>query len=272
MRYFTQDLKDKASRRRFILSAFQNALEKDELQMHYQPVVSMSDGRMCKAEALIRWTHASGPIAPMEFIPLIEQSDLIHKFGDFVVQQVALEAKSLRQRFGEDFRVTFNVSPAQLKGSNVLVEHWRSLMGPASLIEVGLIAEITEGMMVDNDSFTQHNLLSLHSAGIGVAIDDFGTGYSSLNYLTKINAQIIKIDRSFTNNLVINPKTDVLCEAIIAMAHKMGMTVVAEGVETKAQWNKLKEMGCDAAQGYFIAKPMPLQTMLTTWVNPAPDF
>lgn len=268
VRYFTQDLKDKATRRRFILGAFQDALKNDELKMHYQPVVNMQDGKMFKAEALIRWTHASGMIAPMEFIPLIEQSDLIHAFGDFVVQEVTLEAKALRQKFGDAFRVTFNVSPAQLKGSKGLVEHWRSLMGPTSLEDVGLIAEITEGMMVDNDSFTQHNLLSLHSAGIGVAIDDFGTGYSSLNYLTKINAQVIKIDRSFTNSLVESPKTDVLCEAIIAMAHKMGMLVVAEGVETRAQWNKLAEMGCDMAQGYYIAKPMPLATLLNTWVNP----
>ena len=268
VRYFTQDLKDKASRRRFILNAFQAALSKNELRMHYQPVVNMADGCILKAEALIRWTHSSGPIAPMEFIPLIEQSDLIHKFGDFVMQQVALEAQVLRQKFGNTFCVTFNVSPAQLKSSKGLVEHWRSLLGANSFEDVGLIAEITEGMMVDDDSFTQHNLLSLHSAGIGVAIDDFGTGYSSLNYLTQINAQVIKIDRSFTNDLVVNPKTDALCEAIIAMAHKMGMQVVAEGVETKQQWDKLRDIGCDMAQGYYIAKPMPLETLLTTWCDP----
>ena len=198
---------------------------------------------------------------------IIEQSDLIHTFGDFVVQQVTQEAQILRKVYGNDFRVTFNVSPAQLKGSKSLVEHWRSLVGPTSFEDVGLIAEITEGMLVDNDSFTQHNLLSLHTAGIGVAIDDFGTGYSSLNYLTKINAQVIKIDKSFTSNLIVNPKTDALCEAIIAMAHKMGMQVVAEGVETQAQWNKLADIGCDMAQGYFIAKPMPLETLLATWKN-----
>ena len=198
---------------------------------------------------------------------IIEQSDLIHTFGDFVVQQVTQEAQILRKVYGNDFRVTFNVSPAQLKGSKSLVEHWRSLVGTTSFEDVGLIAEITEGMMVDNDSFTQHNLLSLHTAGIGVAIDDFGTGYSSLNYLTKINAQVIKIDKSFTSNLIVNPKTDALCEAIIAMAHKMGMQVVAEGVETQAQWNKLADIGCDMAQGYFIAKPMPLETLLATWKN-----
>lgn len=268
MRYFTQDLKEKATRRRFILNAFRNALVQGELCMHYQPVVSMLDGSLIKAEALIRWTHSSGPIAPMEFIPLIEQSDLIHKFGDFVVQQVASEAPALREKFGNDFGVTFNLSPAQLRGSKSLVENWHSLMGPASFEDAGLIAEITEGTMVDDDEFTQHNLLSLHSAGIGVAIDDFGTGYSSLNYLTKINAQVIKIDRSFTSNLVSNPKTDILCEAIIVMAHKMGMKVVAEGVETKAQWDKLLEIGCDMAQGYFIAKAMPINALLTTWINP----
>lgn len=268
VRYFTQDLKEKSSRRRFILHAFQHALDNDELRMHYQPVVDMTNGCIVKAEALIRWTHSSGPIAPMEFIPLIEQSDLIHKFGDFVMLQVVREAQILRQQFGNTFGVAFNVSPAQLKGSECLVEHWRGLMGAHTFEDVGLIAEITEGMMVDSDPFTQHNLLSLHSAGIGVAIDDFGTGYSSLNYLTEINAQILKIDRSFTNNLGVNSKTDALCEAIIAMAHKMGMEVVAEGVETQAQWDKLMEMGCDMAQGYFIAKPMPLETLLTTWSNP----
>lgn len=268
VRYFTQDLKDKTSRRRFILSAFQHALEKDELRMHYQPVVDMATGCIVKAEALIRWTHSSGPIAPMEFIPLIEQSDLIHKFGDFVMQQVASDAQLLRKQFSNSFGVTFNVSPAQLKSSNSLVDHWRTLIGPNSFEDAGLIAEITEGMMVDSDTITQHNLLSLHSAGIGVAIDDFGTGYSSLHYLTKINAQVIKIDRSFTNNLIVNPKTDALCEAIIVMAQKMGMRVVAEGVETQAQWDKLLEMGCDMAQGYFIAKPMPLDTLLFNWTNP----
>ena len=154
-------------------------------------------------------------------------------------------------------RIEHRVALGMLRGAFGGLRYWRRFAAS------GFLCLAQEA----NDSFTQHNLLSLHTAGIGVAIDDFGTGYSSLNYLTKINAQVIKIDKSFTSNLIVNPKTDALCEAIIAMAHKMGMQVVAEGVETQAQWNKLADIGCDMAQGYFIAKPMPLETLLATWKN-----
>lgn len=124
-------------------------------------------------------------------------------------------------------------------------------------------------MIVDNASNTQRNLESLGLANIGIAIDDFGTGYSSLNYLARINADIVKIDQSFVRHIDTETRTKILCEAIIAVAHKLGMAVVAEGIETQEQWNTLKAMGCDMGQGFYIAKPMPLKTLIDTW--PAPQ-
>ena len=271
VQYFTQELRIQSVRRRFILHEFQRAVSGpiNELSMHYQPIVCMNTMKMVKAEALIRWNHPTGNIAPMDFIPIIEQSDMVHAFGDFVVTHVATDAQALRNIYGEQFTVAFNLSPAQLRVPRTLATHWVSLLQNHNLSTRCLVAEITEGMIVDNASNTQRNLESLGLANIGIAIDDFGTGYSSLNYLVRINADIVKIDQSFVRHIDTETRTKILCEAIIAVAHKLGMAVVAEGIETQEQWNTLKAMGCDMGQGFYIAKPMPLKTLIDTW--PAPQ-
>lgn len=267
VQYFTQELRIQSVRRRFILHEFQRAVSEpiNELSMHYQPIVCMNSMKMVKAEALIRWNHPTGNIAPMDFIPIIEQSDMVHAFGDFVVTHVATDAQVLRNTYGEHFTVAFNLSPAQLRVPRTLATHWVSLLQHHNLSTQCLVAEITEGMIVDDASNTQRNLESLGLANIGIAIDDFGTGYSSLNYLARINADIVKIDQSFVRHIDTETRTKILCEAIIAVAHKLGMSVVAEGIETQAQWNILQAMGCDMGQGFFIARPMPLQTLLEAW-------
>lgn len=271
VQYFTQELRIQSVRRRFILNEFQRAVSApiNELSMHYQPIVCMNTMKMVKAEALTRWNHPTGNIAPMDFIPIIEQSDMVHAFGDFVVTHVATDAQALRNIYGEQFTVAFNLSPAQLRVPRTLATHWASLLQDQNLSTRCLVAEITEGMIVDNASNTQRNLESLGLANIGIAIDDFGTGYSSLNYLARINADIVKIDQSFVRHIDTETRTKILCEAIIAVAHKLGMAVVAEGIETQEQWNILQAMGCDMGQGFYIAKPMPLQTLIDTW--PAPQ-
>lgn len=263
--YFTKSLEDKARVRRTLVAELQHALALGQLSMHYQPVVRMQDGVMVKAEALLRWNHPTlGQVSPAVFVPLAEQSGLIHDIGDFVVTCVALQARDAQARWGDDFSMAFNVSPAQLRSTPGLIARWQAMVGDTPLKALNLIAEITEGLLLDHGEVTQDNLHDIANALSGIAIDDFGTGYSSLNYLADIRACALKIDQSFTARIDTDPRIRVLCEAIVAMAHKLGMTVIGEGVETQGQWDALQGIGCDLAQGYLISRPLP-QTAFEAW-------
>ena len=255
--YFTKSLEDKARIRRTLIAELQHALALEQLSMHYQPVVRMQDGVMVKAEALLRWNHPTlGQVSPAVFVPLAEQSGLIHDIGDFVVTCVAAQARDAQALWGAGFSMAFNVSPAQLRSTPDLIARWQAMVGDTPLKALNLVAEITEGLLLDHGEVTQNNLRDITHALGGIAIDDFGTGYSSLNYLADIKAYALKIDQSFTARIDTDPRIHVLCEAIVAMAHKLGMTVIGEGVETQGQWAALQGIGCDLAQGYLISRPL----------------
>ena len=257
--YFTQSLQDSAQTRRRLTNDLRSAHTSRQFEVYYQPIIDLKTGLITKAEALLRWHHHEhGFISPLEFIPLAEESGLIHKIGDWVFRQSAEKAKYWSERFSEDFQVSVNLSPVQFKLDNHLfISEWEDYLHKIKLSGSNVAVEITEGLLLDAESWVFDKLLWLRDAGIQVAIDDFGTGYSSLSYLKKFDIDYLKIDKSFVNNLENNNNDITLCDAIILMAHTLGLTVIAEGVETHEQKNILTAAGCDFAQGYLFSRPVP---------------
>jgi diguanylate cyclase (GGDEF)-like protein/PAS domain S-box-containing protein len=257
--YFTPLLQDSAQRRLRLTNDLRGALEAGQFSVHFQPIIALSTGRIHKAEALIRWNHAErGMVGPAEFIPLAEETGLINEIGDWVFKESARWAEHWRNRFAPDFQVSVNKSPVQFRSENrhfssQWAEHLRGLGLPGG----NIVIEITEGLLLNADTNVTDELLRLRDADIQVAIDDFGTGYSSLSYLKKFDIDYLKIDRSFVNNLETDPDNMALSEAIIVMAHKLGLKVIAEGVETEGQRSLLAGAGCDYAQGYLFSKAIP---------------
>ena len=254
--YFTPLLQDSAQRRLRMTSDLRGALEAGQFSVHFQPIVALSTGRIHKAEAVIRWNHAErGMVSPAEFIPLAEETGLINEIGDWVFKESARWAKHWRSQFALDFQVSVNKSPVQFRTENhhfssTWAEHLRELGLPGE----NIVIEITEGLLLNADAEVIDELLRLRDADIQVAIDDFGTGYSSLSYLKKFDIDYLKIDRSFVKNLESDANDMALSEAIIVMAHKLGLKVIAEGVETEGQRSLLAAAGCDYAQGYLFSK------------------
>jgi EAL domain-containing protein (putative c-di-GMP-specific phosphodiesterase class I) len=252
-------LQDSAQRRLRLTNDLRGALEAGQFSVHFQPIIALSTGRIHKAEALIRWNHAErGMVGPAEFIPLAEETGLINEIGDWVFKESARWAEHWRNRFAPDFQVSVNKSPVQFRSENrhfssQWAEHLRGLGLPGG----NIVIEITEGLLLNADTNVTDELLRLRDADIQVAIDDFGTGYSSLSYLKKFDIDYLKIDRSFVNNLETDPDNMALSEAIIVMAHKLGLKVIAEGVETEGQRSLLAGAGCDYAQGYLFSKAIP---------------
>jgi diguanylate cyclase (GGDEF)-like protein/PAS domain S-box-containing protein len=257
--YFTVSLQDSAQRRLRLTNDLRGALDAGQLSIHFQPIVALSTGRIHKAEALIRWNHAEqGMVSPAEFIPLAEETGLIHEIGDWVFKESARWAKHWRKQYSPDFQVSVNKSPVQFRSENHnLASAWSEYLRQLELPGASIVIEITEGLLLNAEADVVKELLRLRDADIQVAIDDFGTGYSSLSYLKKFDIDYLKIDRAFVNTLETDADDMALSEAIIVMAHKLGLQVIAEGVETEGQRNLLAKAGCDFAQGFLFSKPVP---------------
>jgi diguanylate cyclase (GGDEF)-like protein/PAS domain S-box-containing protein len=264
--YYTKSLQEAAQKRLRLTTDLRSALSEGQFRVYFQPIVSLASGRIHKAEALIRWLHPErGMVSPMEFIPLAEETGLIYDIGDWVFKESVRWAKHWSSQYVNDFQISVNKSPAQFKGGNGNVCTW-----PAYLREVGLsgkhiVVEITEGLLLNAEAEVSDKLLGFRDAGIQVAIDDFGTGYSSLSYLKKFDIDYLKIDQTFVRNLSTDADDVALCEAMIVMAHKLGLKVIAEGVETDQQRSILAAAGCDYAQGYLFSQavaPEELEKML----------
>lgn len=257
--YFTASLQEAAQTKLRLTNDLRGALEANQFRVHFQPIVELSTGRIHKAEALLRWQHPErGMVGPMEFIPLAEETGLINEIGDWVFKESARWAKLWCNRFGDDFQVSVNKSPVQFRAESYhFAAKWFEYLQELGLSGGNMVIEITEGLLLNADTHVADELHRLRDAGIQVAIDDFGTGYSSLSYLKKFDIEYLKIDRSFVNNLETDANDMALSEAIIVMAHKLGLKVIAEGVETEGQCNLLTIAGCDYAQGYLFSKPVP---------------
>lgn len=257
--YFTSTMQDAALYRLHLLNDLRVALCQSQFQLHYQPIVELATGRIHKAEALLRWFHPTrGLISPAEFIPLAESSGVIHELGDWVFAESAKQVKRLRGLYGDEFQISMNVSPIQMQAVEDHA-HWLQQIKAMDLCGHNLVFEITEGLLLESSLNVTAQLLSFRDAGIQVAIDDFGTGYSALSYLKKLDIDYLKIDQSFIRNLQTDSSDMALCEAIVVMAHKLGLKVIAEGVETAEQNELLAAIGCDYAQGYFHSKAVPIE-------------
>ena len=255
--YFTPSMQQEALSRMRTANDLRLALAARQFIVYYQPIVELASGMTYKAEALIRWQHPeNGLVLPAEFIPIAEETGLITEIGDYVFTQVAAQA-ALWQTACPGFQISLNKSPVQFRGDKAAhgkwIQHLQSLQLPGEHIAI----EITEGLLLDAHESVVSQLRELRRNGIQIAIDDFGTGYSSLAYIKKFEIDYIKIDRVFTRNLAQDSNDLVLCEAIIVMAHKLGIKVIAEGVENQSQHDLLLAAGCDYAQGYLYSPPVP---------------
>jgi diguanylate cyclase (GGDEF)-like protein/PAS domain S-box-containing protein len=260
--YFTRNMHETAQRRRKMIIDLREAVEEKQFVLAYQPIIDLTTGRVHKAEALIRWQHPKqGLISPMDFIPLAEETGLIIEIGNWLFYQVTNQLVKWRESIHPDFQISINKSPAQFynKGNdhNAWFDHLHRLGLPGD----SLVIEITEGLMLDKNLDVSQKLLAFRDAGVQVAVDDFGTGYSSLSYLKKFDIDYIKIDKSFVQNLAIHSDDIVLCEAIIVMSHKLGLKVVAEGIETDQQRDLLFGIGCDYGQGYLFSRPVSAEKL-----------
>jgi len=256
--YFTPALQQNALKRLHLTNDLRSALAGEQLIVHYQPIVELATGDIHKAEALVRWQHPTqGLIGPTDFIPLAEESGLIVEIGDWVFHQAAHQSKRWQLAHNAAFQISVNKSPAQFRNGTATSGKWLPLLEELGLGGRGISIEITEGLLLNAEGNTKHKLSAYRDAGIQIAIDDFGTGYSSLAYLKEFDIDNLKIDQSFVRNMENDPDALALCEAIIVMAHKLGLKVIAEGVETEAQRDLLKRAGCDYAQGYLFSRPVP---------------
>jgi diguanylate cyclase (GGDEF)-like protein len=234
------------------------ALDEGELVVHYQPLVNIDDGSVVGAEALLRWQHPErGTVPPLEFIPVAEQSGQIVQIGSFVLEQACRDAAGWASQ-GHPLRVSVNVAVAQLQGREFAREV-ADVLTRTGLPSHLLCLEITESSLMRSDQSRAEGLAALRQLGVHLAIDDFGTGYSSLAYLHSLPVDELKIDRSFVNRLATDTRDRHLVQAIIGMASALGLTVVAEGVETEDQLAYLGERGCDLAQGYLFSMPRPAE-------------
>ncbi|MCU7947695.1 MAG: GGDEF domain-containing phosphodiesterase [Candidatus Thiodiazotropha sp. (ex Cardiolucina cf. quadrata)] len=256
-RYFTWEMNKEAGGRVTLEAALRRALKREEFELHYQPILTASDGDLIGAEALIRWESPElSLMGPNEFIPLAEESGLIVPIGDWVLKKAAADLAKWDHAGLVLQKLSVNVSIVQfqMKGFTRKI---LDILNSQPHLKSRLFFEITESVFMDEHREPGARLGKLREQGIGIAIDDFGTGYSSLSYLKRFPVDKIKIDRSFVRDVTCDPEDAALCEAIIAMAHHLGLEVVAEGVETDQQWQFLRDSGCDYAQGYLFGRPIP---------------
>ncbi len=260
--YYRAGLQQQALERKWLMGALRSALEKGHFCLHYQPIVHLATGVTHKAEALIRWYHPEkGPISPADFIPMAEKMGLIGAISDWILQEALKHAAMLRRQ-RPDFQISFNVSPVHLQDKQFDEGRYLGQLAQMGLPGSALVLEITEGLLLEANQQVLNRLSACRAAGIQVALDDFGTGYSSLSYLNRFEIDYLKIDRSFVHNLQSGAKEYALCETMVTMAHKLGLSVIAEGIETQEQSRLLKDLGCDFGQGYLFAEPLSIAELL----------
>jgi diguanylate cyclase (GGDEF)-like protein len=254
---FHQELHTEMVRRIGAQADLQQALERDELVLHYQPIVSLETGQTTGVEALVRWQHPTrGLVAPVDFIPLAEETGLIVPLGSWVLDTACAQLAKWRRRYPNvPIRMSVNVSSKQVQEGD-LTEIVQMALSEHGLPASALMLEITEGVLLREDTTALSTLTALRRLGILIAIDDFGTGYSSLGYLQRFPIDLLKIDRSFVVGLATDKRQDgTPARTVIALAHSLDLKLVAEGVETAAQVEELRQLGCTHGQGYLFSRP-----------------
>jgi diguanylate cyclase (GGDEF)-like protein len=261
--FFRSEMNQRSLERVQMLNRLRKAQLHDEFRLHFQPQLSLDSELLIGAEALLRWNSPHlGMVPPDRFIPLAEDSGLIEPIGDWVLARSCETLRDWHAAGHRHLRMSANVSPRQFR-SGELVSRVARELERCGLSPETLELEVTESVLMDREGRTREQLFALKDLGVTLAIDDFGTGYSSLSYLRRFPVDVLKIDRSFVNDLGKDPDADALVQAIAGMAHALKLSVVAEGVETAAQAAILCGLGCEAAQGWLYGRPVAHPDFMT---------
>ena len=253
--FYTGDMHAAALRRLTLENDLRHAIEKSQLEVHYQPKINNSDGKIVGMEALMRWRHHElGMIAPLDFIPIAEETGMIVEIGEWILREACKQTK-VWQDAGYELHLAVNVSAAQFDLG--LADSVRKIISETGFDAAFLDLEMTESAVMKNAEFTIKTLNELKTLGIKISIDDFGTGYSSLIQLKSLPIDVLKIDKSFINDVTTDPDDASLVTAIVGLARNLRLAVVAEGVETAEQLEFLNTLHCDEWQGYLFSKPLP---------------
>jgi diguanylate cyclase (GGDEF)-like protein len=268
-RFYDASLHETLKSKAHLKQSLFEAIGQDQFVLYYQPRVHAQTGMLCSMEALVRWIHPKrGLVPPQEFIPLAEFTGLIQPLGRLVIDKACAQLVEWRRRDLPLVPISINVSPSQFACGDIhchLAEQIEKTSILAELLEV----EITESAMMGDQAEIIAELSAIRDLGIKLHIDDFGTGYSSLSQLQRLRMDVLKVDKAFTSELTNSRDGKVFFQAIVSMAHALGMSVVAEGVETAEQLAMLQALCCDEVQGYFIARPMPAHDMASLLARPA---
>ncbi|HZE52100.1 MAG TPA: GGDEF domain-containing phosphodiesterase, partial [Bradyrhizobium sp.] len=261
LRFFTKEIKTQSIERLTLESALRRALDRDQFALHYQPKVDMTTGQITGVEALLRWTHPDlGVLPPAQFIPLAEETGLIVPIGRWVLRKACAQNMAWQRSGLRPVSMAVNLSPRQFLDEDLL-QDIDGALAASGMPPVLLQLEVTESMVMRNVSRAVKVLDAIQSRGIRLAIDDFGTGYSSMSLMKQFPIDTIKIDRSFVRDLPDDSEDKAITQAIISMGKALGMTIVAEGVETAEQETFLRDHACDEMQGFLFSKPVPSQQL-----------
>ncbi len=268
--FFSRELNERAQRRLSIESLLRHAVERDELQLHYQPRVDARTGRVLGVEGLLRWSSPEmGRVSPGQFIPIAEESKLIVPIGAWVINEACRQMAQWRAEGHTHLNMSVNVSALQLREPGLL-QTLREALARHGLPPTWLELELTESTLMDVSAATLDRMNALRELGVRLSVDDFGTGYSSLNYLSRFPIDMLKIDRSFVQQMLDDEKDLAITRGIIALGHSLGLRVVAEGVESEEVAQALRQARCDELQGFLYARPMPAAE-LKRWLAAQPD-
>ncbi|OZB32598.1 MAG: hypothetical protein B7X47_05915, partial [Ferrovum sp. 34-44-207] len=251
--FFTKEMQQAVQNKIRITNELHEAIRQKQLEIYYQPIIDLATNQLVKAEALIRWNHPKkGLISPAMFIPIAEESGLIIEIGGWVFIEAIKMAQRIQQTSNKLIPISVNKSAIQFNRPRD--RNWLEFLDSSGLPRGAIIVEITESSLITDSENVKNQLMLFKELGIEVSIDDFGTGFSALSYLNKFDIDYIKIDQSFIRNINENQSNRALTEAIITMAHKIGIKTIAEGVETEEQHHLLKSFDCDYAQGFLYSK------------------
>ncbi len=257
-RFYSPEMNGRARSRLMLEESLRNAIEQNDFHLVYQPQIHLETGRLRGFEALLRWEHrVAGTVAPNVFIPLLEETRLINRLGDWVLREGASQCSAWGPSFGQELVISLNVSPVQF-GMPQLVDDLRRVLDEFNLRPEQLEVEVTESALMQDLELTRDQLRQLRSLGVRIAIDDFGTGYSSLAYLRHFELDTLKIDRLFVSNMLESRRDAAVVSTIIDLSRHLGLEVIAEGVETIAQRDWLLEHGCTFMQGFLVAPGLPV--------------
>lgn len=262
--YYSVDLEEKIQSQLLVIHQLQNALKQNELELYLQPKINLKTGKICGAEALLRWQKDGAFVSPAKFIPIAEENNLIKEIDIWVVQRAIDYLYSLQLHNSDDFSIAINISGRTFSDPAIMENLLNDIIsnGCAKTIEI----EITEGILIENLIMAMRMMRKIKAAGISLSLDDFGTGYSSFSYLSRMPLDSIKIDRSFVSSLH-ERKQEILTEAIISFSKKLGMKVIAEGIETPQQLEWLTARQCELAQGYLFSAAIPFEKFTALYKN-----